>query len=479
MMGIQAAYYDKHPAGELLSAVTSDTEIAVSRFVNVVITVPGICFYLTQALPQINSFSPKLMWAILILIPFYIIYSLVVGRWQYKVGRVIQLRIGSLTGFLSERIRNLMLIKSFVTEQEEDAKGRETAKALYKANVDDGYVQSVLVAYTFIAEIIGIVIAVIWGCALLRSGEINMEQWLSFYLFAPTINTAIRQLTNAWTNLKDVQGRAARLGAMMLAPQDEMNSDTAADIPQGDIRLEHVTFGYNEEGATLNDIDLTVPFGGLTAIVGPSGSGKTTVLRLLEKLYEPQAGQITIGGCPLGSLNLSAWRGGISYINQEAEIFSGTIREVLTYGVSRNVTEDELWQAATAAGIDRFIRGCAQGFDTELTISGGSLSGGQRQRLVIAREIVRNAGIILLDEPTSALDAETASAITDIFFNGFAGRTMIAVTHELRLIARADRIIVLDHGQVKGIGTHEQLMKNCRLYHDLVEEQSYQEVFLK
>lgn len=479
MMGIQSRFYDEHSANQLLSAVTSDTEVTISLLMQMFVTVPGIITYLIQAIPQIGGFSPKLLWAVVIPIPFYVIYAFFMGRWQYKVGMRIQTRIGGLTGYLTDRIRNLSLIKSFVTEKREEEQGVNTAKKLYKANIDMSYVNAVIVTFTILADVLGTALAVLWGCALLRTGEIDMQSWLAFFLFTPTINTMFRQLINLWPSMKDVQGRAARLGAMMEAPQENLNEDAPAEIPAADITLDHVTFSYVQERTALENVSFTIPCGKTTAIVGPSGSGKTTMLKLLLKLYSPEQGEIRIGDWNLEQVNLKAWRNQLSYVNQGAELFSGTIRQVLTYGIERPVSDAELKNAVACAGIFDFIARQPAGFDTEVAIWGGTLSGGQRQRMVIAREILKDSSVIILDEPTSALDAETANAVSELFFRGFQGKTIIAVTHELNYIAHADQIVVVNGGKIAGIGTHEQLMQSNALYRQLAEEQSYQEVFSK
>ncbi|MCF0137401.1 MAG: ABC transporter ATP-binding protein [Oscillospiraceae bacterium] len=479
MMCIRSDYYDEHNAGELLSAVTIDTQTSVTMLIQLIVTTPGLILYLSRALPLINGFSPKLMWSVLILIPFYILYAFLMGRWQYKIGRRIQVRIGGLTGYLTDRIRNLTMIKTFVTEREEEEKGVAASKELYRANVDYSYVNSVIVAYTILAEVLGIVIAVIWGCYLLRNGEIDMQSWLTFFLFVPTINTVLRQLTNIWSNLKDVQGRAARLGGLMQAPLEDLNESADVNIPDGDICFENVSFAYREGAPVLKNISFTLPRGKVTAVVGLSGSGKTTILRLLEKLYTPQSGRITVGGVPLEELNLCSWRDRLSYVNQDAEMFSGTVREAMAYGIRREVGEEYLRQAAHISGIEKFISESEEGYETELAIWGSTMSGGQRQRLIIARELLRDADTLLLDEATSALDPETALAISDTFFCGFGGKTVVAVTHELGFITQADRIIVISNGTVNAEGTHSELMEKCDIYRRLVEEQSYQEVFAK
>ena len=479
MMGIQSSYYDKKSAGTMLSAVTSDTEQTIAMMIQMVILVPGIITYLVQSFREIGSYNPKLFLAVVVLIPVYILYAIFMGRWQYKVGRRIQMKIGGLTGFLTERIKNLKLIKSFVTEKQEEANGTNAAKDLYQANLENTRLNAVVVAYTMLTEVVGIVIAVIWGSILLKNGEITLEQWLSFFLFVPTINTTLRQLTSAWTNLKDVQGRASRLGELMEAPQENMNESAEADIKVKDILFDQVSFSYSEETRLLRNVSFTIPEGKTTAIVGPSGSGKTTVLRLLESLYLPKSGVIKVGGVPLNQMNLAAWRDHISYVNQDAELFSGTVREALTYGIRREVSDEELVRVTKTADIYDYIHDKLGGFDAELAIWGSAMSGGQRQRMVIARELLKNADILILDEPTSALDAETATAISDTFFNGFKGKTIVTVTHELNFISHADNIIVIRRGKVEETGTHEELLRRSKTYRTLVEEQSYQEVFVQ
>lgn len=477
MMGIQSSYYNENEPERLLSAVTSDAENTVSSLITVIVTVPSLLMYLSMCLAQVSMYSGKLLAVLFVLVPVYILYGVFMGRWQYKTGRSIQVRIGGLTGFLTGRIRNLTLIKSFNTEEKEERQGVRAAQDLYRANVQYQYINGITAAYTMVTEAVGIVAAVIWGSMLLRSGEIGLEAWLAFFLFVPMINTVLRQFSMMWTNIKQVQGRASRMSAMMDAPQEELNESAPRDIPQGDVALQEVSFRYCQGEPVLSGVTLTIPRGRTTAIVGVSGSGKTTILRLLERLYCPDQGAVTVGGQNLDELNLRAWRDKISYVTQDAATFSGTVRESMTYGVGRPVSDEELAQAAKLSGIYDYIMEQPGGFDAQLAIWGSAMSGGQRQRLVIARELLKDADVLLLDEPTSALDAETAAEVSDTIFSRFAGKTIVTVTHELNFIANADQIVVLKDGKVADSGTHQALMERCAPYRELVEEQSYQEVF--
>lgn len=477
MIGIRTDYYNENDPGKLLSAVTSDTEAAVSLLTTVIISVPSMILYLLMCLAQVSMYNKKLLAVLFVLIPVYILYAFFMGRWQYRTGRRIQMRIGGLTGFLSERIRNLTLIKSFATEKKEETAGIEASEDLYKANIQYQYISGILTGFTFFTDAVATVLAVLWGCLLLQRQEIDLEAWLAFFLFVPMINTVLRQISMMWGNIKELQGRASRLGAMMEAPQEDLREQAGKEVPQGDIVFDHVSFGYHEEKKVLSDISLTIPQGKMTAITGVSGSGKTTILKLIEQLYTPGEGRILTGGQEIDTVNLVAWREKISYVNQDATTFGGTIRECLTYGIHRQVSEEEIAEAARQAGIDQYISEQPQGMETPMAIWGNAMSGGQKQRMVIARELLKNADIILLDEPTSALDAETAAGIIDTIYRQFQGKTIVTVSHELNFIARADEIVVLKQGRVVGSGSHETLMEQCPDYRELVEEQSYEEVY--
>lgn len=183
MMGVEEGYYGENTPTRLLSAVTSDAEVTVTSLITVIISVPSLILYFVMCMGQLSAYNGKLLAVLFILVPVYILYAIFMGRWQEKTGHAIQARIGGLTGFLTERIRNLPLIKSFATEAKEEEKGVSAARELYKANVQFQYIQGILVSFIFITEAVGTVVAVIWGSMLLRGGEIDFESWLAFFLF--------------------------------------------------------------------------------------------------------------------------------------------------------------------------------------------------------------------------------------------------------------------------------------------------------
>ncbi len=481
MINAKMEYYDENDPASRLSMVTVDAQTLGAGLVQLFVFVPTMVILALSCMLQILSYGSKLLMVLWVLIPMHIIYLFLLGRYQQRLGREYAGQIGDLTGYLAERIRNLPMIKSFAAEAVEDRNGVEAAGKLYnvskKFNV---YIVSINAAYQTLSSVASTVISVLWGAYLLRTGQTDIVSFLAFSMYIVTINTTFLVIATVWVFVKDFAGRANRLARLLEAPTETISKKQKEimEIPSGDIRMESVTFRYPKGGnAVLENVSFVIPQGKMTAIVGPSGSGKTTLVKLLERLYEPTEGKIAVGGTDIQQMNLENWRRTISYVVQDAGVFSGTLRQALCYSVDREITDKELIQVAKAIGLYDYIQTLPGGFNTQLANWGASLSGGQRQRIAIARAMLRDSQIYIFDEPTSALDPETATAIARIIAEGFPGKTVIIISHELNFISEADHIVVLSQGNLAGAGIHGNLMENCQVYHDLVQEQSYREVF--
>lgn len=481
MIDAKMEYYDENDPASRLSMVTVDAQTFGSGLVQLFVVIPTMVVLLIASLLQLLAYNPKLLMVLWILIPMHIIYFISLGKYQQKLGKDYAAQIGDLTGYLAERIRNLPMIKSFAAEETEVQNGVEAVGKLYtvsrKYNVNIG---SINAAYQTLSPVASTVLSVLWGAYLLRTGETDISSFLAFSMYIISINMTFLVVATVWVFIKDFAGRANRVARLLEAPTETAGKAEKGimDIPKGDIDVENVTFRYpNFEKPSAQNISFKIPQGKMTAIVGPSGSGKTTFIKLLERLYSPEAGVIAVGGTDIQSLDLEKWRKSLSYVVQDAGVFSGTLRQALCYSVDQEVTEEELTQAIKAVGLYEYIHTLPDGLDTQLANWGSSLSGGQRQRIAIARAMLRDSEIHIFDEPTSALDPETATAIARIIAEGFAGKTVIVISHELNFISHAENIVVLDQGKLAGEGCHSELMASCPVYSDLVQEQSYREVF--
>lgn len=254
--------------------------------------------------------------------------------------------------------------------------------------------------------------------------------------------------------------------------QEEKNGLEAAGrgeeaVADGDIAFENVRFSYGDK-EVLHGVSASIPQGKTTALVGRCGSGKTTLLSLLERLYTPQDGRVTMGGRNIADYDLRAYRNHFAYVQQDAGIFGGTFRSAMTYGLEREASEAELTEAAEKTGIMPLVRSVKGGFDTGISISGGSVSGGQRQRIVLSRELLKSRPVMLLDEPTSALDAMSALEIQQKLIDLFPGATKLMITHDLRLLSQVDHVLFMENGRVLDSGSHRELMSRCGAYRTLV-----------
>lgn len=477
MVRVRTDYYDRNTPTALTSAITNDLEAGVGGLASLIVSLIPTIYYIVAALFVIGDFDRLLLIPILILLPVKYVYMVVVSRWMYKAQVGIYQRIGVLTGYLGERVKNLPLIKQFCTEKEEHENGQTASKNLFDARMHS---TKVTCADSGIATAINLLQHmgnIIFGAILLQQGRITAADWVAFFLFSSTINARFGDLIYTWQKIKTIQGQAARVVDIVEAPKEQTEAEaleTANVVSDAGaapaISFRNVSFSYGEKQA-LKNVSFTVPAGSAVAIVGLTGSGKTTMLNLLERFYEAGEGNVMIGDRDVKELSLGQLRSRYSYVQQDAGVFSGSVREAMTYGIRRDLTDEEIITAAQNAGAWDFIQKLSGGLDAKITSDGASLSGGQRQRLVLAREFLRNADVLLLDEPTSALDAKTAQTVKQTIFRLFRGKTMLMVTHDMTLVSDMDQIVVLHDGEIVGQGTYDQVLADCSLFREMVEAQ--------
>lgn len=481
MTRVRMDYYDSHTPTALSSAVTNDLEESVGLLVSLMIGILPSLYYLIAAILTIGKYDFLLVLSILIPLPLRYLEMVFVGRWNYRAQAGIFQRIGVLTGYLAERIKNLPLIKYYCTEEQELQNGRKASEDLFKANMQAVKVEGAAMGINQAITVIQQIVIVLFGLLLLKKGRIDLPQWIAFFMFSATISNRFVELVQNWQSLKSIQGQVARVVEVVEAPKEQTEQEAKAASQamtvsgqSPAVKFDNVSFAYGDKPA-LNHVSFTVPAGTATAIVGLCGSGKTTLLNLMERFYEAGDGRITLNEEDIGQLSLRELRGKFSYVQQDAGVFSGKVREILTYGINRDVEDDELVEAAKCAGAWDFIQTLPGALDAEIAADGQSLSGGQRQRLVLAREFLRNADVLLLDEPTSALDAITAQAVEETVFRLFRGKTILMVTHDMSLVSNMDQIVVLQEGDLVGQGSYETLLESCPLFREMVTAQRREE----
>jgi len=467
MLNIRMDYYDANDPSKLMSTVTNDASDAVRKLVFYIIGVIPALYYAIRALSTISTYNVWLMVSIFMLLPIKILYMFYIGKRRFKTQKGLYQQIGGLTGYLAERVCNLSLIKTYTNEPQELKNGEDAAKQLFDANMKVVKLECTISALATGIGLAQNLIVMVFGVVLLQKGAITLPQWVAFFMFSGTISNTFDTIISYWTDLKTIQGSLARASHLMNVPVE--TEDGTTQLPDAvDIAFENVSFAYGDKQA-LEDVSFTIPAGTTTAVVGLCGSGKTTLISLLERFYTPDSGCVKLGGIPVSQIHTDTLRNRFGYVQQGADIFSGTLREALTYGIREAVTDDQILEAAKRTGFDRTISLFAEGLDATVAPGGTSLSGGQRQKLVMTREFLRDADILLLDEPTSALDAVASAEIQDSIFETFAGKTKMIVTHDLSLLKKADQVVVLDGGKLVGCGIYHQLKETCPQLQQLLD----------
>lgn len=470
-LSLPVPYFDKNMANQIISRNTEDTTTLSTLFGDIVPRIPSIIYSFVGTFVILFSYNWRLVLLACAMIPVVWLVGFLDGRVNFKWNNRLQARLAQLTGYLSEVLVNIPMVKVFVKEKAEDERGRKNIDEIYQTKKKTAVITTIISTLYSSQNTLQTVISVVGGAYLVSHEYITIDQWIAFYLYASRLVNSYWNLTTIWSTAKSAQGAARRISEISMELIEDQGGSEPVPQQPGELVFRNVTFRYDRD-VILNHVNITFPRGRVTALVGRSGAGKSTIFGLLERFYLPEAGEILLDGREARTYNLTSWRRAIGYVPQSSPMFSGTIRENMTYGLDRQVSEEELLQAARDANLYDFIQSSEKGFDTQVGERGAMLSGGQRQRVAIARALLKNPRILLLDEATSSLDPEARAEVEKALDRLKTGRTTIVIAHDLRAVQDADQIVVLDGGKVSGSGSHDQLMQKNRLYRSLQDLQS-------
>ncbi|YCA42183.1 ABC transporter ATP-binding protein/permease [Bacillus sp. JZ8] len=468
---LEIPYFDKHQSGETMSRITQDTNTIKT------LVTQHLVSFLTGIVSIVGSviillFIDWRMTLVMILaVPFSLLLIIPLGRKMYRISKATQDELASFSGELGRVLGEIRLVKMYSAENEEVEKGEEGIKKLFRFGLKEARIQSVLHPFMTLIMMLVIVILIGYGGVRVASGTLTAGSLVAIIIYMFQIIVPFSQMATSFSALQKALGATERIGEMLNLRTEEKQKGKNLDEALVDIELKDISFSYNDKTPILRDINLRIPKGKTTAFVGPSGGGKTTLFSLLERFYKPTSGSIRIGEEDIDSFTLSSWRKAISYVSQESPIMSGTIRENICYGVGREVSDEEVKEAAKLANAKEFIDNLSDGFHTEVGERGIKLSGGQRQRIAIARALIRDPKILFLDEATSSLDSSSEHLVQQALNRLMKGRTTLIIAHRLSTVVHADQLVVIEKGEISGVGTHENLLKNHNLYQKLVQQQ--------
>lgn len=468
VIGMSPAFYEKVMTGEVLSRITTDTTLILSVIGSSVSIALRNLLIFSGGLVLMMVTSPKLTGMVLLIVPAVIIPILTLGRRLRVISRENQDWIAASSGNASESLGAVQTVQAFTHEAASKGQFHDMTEASYGAarrRIKTRAAMTMIVIFLVFSGIVG----VLWiGAHDVRADQMSPGALVQFVIYAVMVAGAVAALSEIWGEIQRAAGATERLVELLQAEDAVQDLETPAHLPtpvQGRIAFEGVRFRYpaRPSVAALDGIDLVIEPGETVAFVGPSGAGKTTIIQMILRFYDPQSGRITLDGLNLQDLERASFRRSVALVPQDPVIFAASARDNIGFG-NPDATAEDIEAAAAAAAADEFIRELPEGYDSYLGERGVMLSGGQKQRIAIARAILRDAPVLLLDEATSALDAESERAVQTAVERLSLGRTTLIVAHRLATVKKADRIVVLEAGQIKAIGTHDELVAKGGLY---------------
>ena len=467
-IGMSPAFFERIMTGEVLSRLTTDTTLILSVIGSSVSVALRNLLLLVGGLTLLALTSATLTGMVLLIVPAVIVPIVILGRRLRKLSRENQDWIAASSGQASEVLLAAQTIQAYTHEAasaQDFGAVTERSFDIARQRIAMRAVMTVIVIFLVFAGIIG----VLWsGANAVRDGQMTAGELVQFVIYAVIVAGSVGALSEIWGELQRAAGATERL-VELLETVDEV-ADPPAPLPlpapvRGAVGFEDVVFHYpaRPEVPALDGVSLRIRPGETVALVGPSGAGKTTIIQLLLRFYDPQAGRVTLDGIDLRDMARSDFRRSIALVPQDPVIFAASARENIRFG-RPEASDAEVEAAARAAAAHDFLTALPQGYDTFLGERGVMLSGGQKQRVAIARAILRDAPVLLMDEATSALDAESERAVQQAVERLATGRTTLIVAHRLATVRKADRILVFEGGRIVAEGSHDALVAQGGLY---------------
>jgi ATP-binding cassette subfamily B protein len=455
-------FYERRPAGVLISRMTNDVEALDSLVTDSVVTLFQATLTLMGTVVILLSFDVTLALITFTMFPLMLLGSLAFRIASADAYRRTRETIGAITGYLQESLSGIRVVRSFAQEPAHRARFRGLNEVNRDANMTTVNLNAAYFPAVEFVSAMATVAILLYGGAQVIHGHLAVGVLVGFVAALNGFFDPINQLSQVYTTYQSGMAALDKIFELLDVESDLVEKADAIELARirGEIRFDDVTFAYRTADGTKNaltEVDLVIPPGQTVALVGATGAGKSTFAKLVARFYDPTSGRILVDGHDLRDVRASSLRSQMGIVPQEGFLFSGTVRENIAFG-RPDATLDQVAEAADAVGAAAFIEGLPQGYETEVGERGVQLSAGQRQLLAFARALIADPRILILDEATSNVDLHTEGRIEQGLRRLLVGRTAVVIAHRLSTIRQAGRIIVLDGGRVIEQGTHDELM---------------------
>lgn len=465
-------YFEENKTGDVLSRITNDVDTlgtslnqSITQLITSVCTIVGIFL-------MMMTISPLMTLITVIILPVSVALVMLVVRFSQKYFFAQQKYLGEINGQIEETFSGHNVVKAFNRENTELETFRDTNRVLYESAWKSQFLSGLMQPVMNFVSNLGYVAVAVSGAMLAAAGTIEIGDIVSFVQYVKRFTQPITQLAQVSNMLQSMAAAAERIFEFLDEEEEEQFVQNPAAVSEikGEVTFEHIKFGYKADKPIIHDFNCEVKPGQMVAIVGPTGAGKTTMIKLLMRFYDVNAGAIKLNGHDVRDFNRSDLRNGFGMVLQDTWLFKGTIMENIRYG-RLDATDEEVIAAAKAARADKFIRTLPGGYQMELNEEASNVSQGQKQLLTIARAILADNPIMILDEATSSVDTRTEQLIQDAMANLMKGRTSFVIAHRLSTIKDADLILVMKDGDIIEQGNHRELLAMKGFYADLYNSQ--------
>ena len=472
LMTLPVGYFDVHQTGDIISRISYDIDTVNASLSNDLVQILTTVITVVGALVMMMTISPKLVLVFAFTVPLSVFTTKRITGTTRPLFRQRSAKLGELNGFVEEMISGQKTLKAYSREEYTqgrfDGKNKAAVDAYYKAE----YYGSIVGPTVNFINNLSLSLISVFGALLYLAGSMSIGNISSFVLYSRKFSGPINEAANIFSELQSALAAAERVFRLLDENPEAPDREEAEELTnvKGDVRLEHVQFGYVPGRTIIHDLSFQASPGKLIAIVGPTGAGKTTLINLLMRFYDPDKGQILVDRKPADSVTRKSLRRAYAMVLQDTWLFYGSIYENLAYG-KEGATKEEVEAAAKAAHIHSFIKRLPEWYDTILTDEGTNISKGQKQLLTIARAMLLDAKMLILDEATSNVDTRTEKQIQKAMLKLMEGKTCFVIAHRLSTIENADWILVVNDGEVVEQGTHKELMTADGFYRHLYNAQ--------